>query len=183
MPAFYLTSSGYVSVDEHSDNKNHTRATIIFYSYDGRVDLAEYYIDGILAGGYGIERAQTFTIYFGPKHTQAALRRFGLRVPKPDTITNWVFDFFTLYDNSASEWPGEIEIDFTQTEVTAYTPLEIVHGAGDWIGGVIVRRREKLAWGLCGCEILHMRGCECYSAGLLPLPQPIAEEIYPHILL
>jgi len=178
MAAFYLTSSGYVSVDEHIGNC----ASIIFYSYDGRIDLAEYYINNMLIGGYGIERARMFTMYFGSRNTRKR-SQFGLRVPKPDTIVNWTFDFFTLYNNSSREWSGEIEIDFTQTEITAYTRTEIIHDAGVWSDDIIVRRREKIAWGLCGCEIIQMRGCDCNNVNMLHLPQPLAEEIYPHVLL
>ncbi len=176
MDEYYLTSSGYARV-----RAGHS---IVFYSYDGQVEMAEYYTDNALIGGYGIERAGVFTFYFtAQKKQRADTRGFGLRVPRPSVIREDDFDFHHLYNMSAGEWPGEIEVDFTIAGVTAYTHYDCIHDAGWWRGGRVVRTREKLAWRLCGCEVICLRGCDCYCADYLPLPQPIAEELAEYLLL
>jgi len=175
MTQYYITGGGYISI-----SGNDQKCAIVFYSSDGAIRQAEYYRDGLI-GGYCIENARAFTFYFGARRSMPE-RSFGLRIPKPDSITNWELNFFDMYDKTAPEWPNDIEIDVTQTTVTAYA-AEIIPDAGEWRDGAIMRRRDKLAWGLCGCKIINMRGCACNTASLLPLPQPIAEEIAQHILL
>lgn len=172
---FYLGASGYVRV--------RAAHSIIFYSYDGQVEMAEYYDHNLLIGGYGIERAGVFTLYYTDQKKSRVEQKFGLRVPRPSVIVDDDFDFHKLYADSAEEWPGQIEVDFTIAGATAYTQYDHVCDAGWWRGGKVVRSREKIAWRLCGCEVICLRGCDCYCADYLSLPQPIAEELAEYLLL
>lgn len=176
MSEYYLTRGGGIACVWQSGAK----WSITHYNINGSIEWAEYYLGGII-GGYGIERAETFTMYFGKKPIYT-IQKYGIRIPKPDVIIEWQFDFFKLYEKSAPHWPFEMHIDFDKNSIIAYIAGIEIYGAGYWNNDILCRRYEKLARGLCNCIIVNQNWCGCCRAADLPVPLPIAEEIAPELL-